>query len=105
MLLAMKPAHKMRPAFPVFLAPRGATPLNTDLAELGCQRPAAFAFAGSRGRRRAARAIAAATRTAPRRRVTRVGIRQRFSAYSFAVARASLAVRDRLSTLTHSKVL
>ena len=39
----MKPAHKMRPAFPAFLAPRGATPFDTDLAELGCQHPTAFA--------------------------------------------------------------
>ena len=41
MLLAMKPAHKMGPAF---LAPTGATPFDTDLAELGCQRPTAFAL-------------------------------------------------------------
>ena len=44
MLLAMKPAQWMGPAFPAFLAPRGATPFDTDLAELGCQRPTAFAL-------------------------------------------------------------
>ena len=35
MLLPMKPAQWMGPAFPAFLAPRGATPFDTDLAELG----------------------------------------------------------------------
>ena len=44
----MKPAHKMRPVFPAFLAPRGATPFDTDLAELGCQRPTAFALGKDR---------------------------------------------------------
>ena len=45
MLLAMKPAHKMRPAFPAFPSPRGgATPFDADLAELVCQRPTAFAL-------------------------------------------------------------
>ena len=44
MLLAMKPAQRMGPAFPAFLAPRGATPFDADLAELGCQRPTAFAL-------------------------------------------------------------
>ena len=44
MLLAMKPAQRMGPAFPAFLAPSGATPFDTDLAELGCQRPTAFAL-------------------------------------------------------------
>ena len=40
----MKPAQWMGPAFPAFLARTGATPFDTDLAELGCQRPTAFAF-------------------------------------------------------------
>ena len=31
----MKPAQWMGPAFPAFLAPSGATPFDTDLAELG----------------------------------------------------------------------
>ena len=45
MLLAMKPAHKMGPTFPAFPSPTGgATPFDTDLAELGCQRPTAFAL-------------------------------------------------------------
>ena len=97
MLLAMKPAHKMRPVFPAFLAPRGATPFDTDLAELGCQRPTAFALRKHRvgrlcaravfgkflasvrarapvGSRRRRRAVAAATRSAASNRVTRVGI-------------------------------
>ena len=43
MLLSMKPAQWMGPAFPAFLARTGATPFDTDLAELGCQRPTAFA--------------------------------------------------------------
>ena len=57
MLLAMKPAHKMRPAFPAFLAPTGATPFDTDLAELGCQRPTAFALGEHRVGRLSARAV------------------------------------------------
>ena len=36
MFLRMKPAQRMGPAFPAFLAPSGATPFDTDLAELGC---------------------------------------------------------------------
>ena len=53
----MKPAHKMRPAFPAFLAPRGATPFDTDLAELGCQRPTAFALGEDRVGRLSAGAV------------------------------------------------
>ena len=34
MFLRMKPAQWMGPAFPAFLAPSGATPFDTDLAEL-----------------------------------------------------------------------
>ena len=55
MLLAMmKPAHKVGPAF---LAPRGATPFDTDLAELGRQRPTAFALGEHRVGRLSARAV------------------------------------------------
>ena len=57
MLLAMKPAHKMRPAFPAFFAPRGATTFDTDLAELGCHRPTAFALGKDRVGRVCARAV------------------------------------------------
>ena len=57
MRLAMKPAHKMRPVFPAFLAPRGATPFDTDLAELGCQRPTAFALGKDRVGGVSARAV------------------------------------------------
>jgi len=53
----MKPAHKMRPVFPAFLAPRGATPFDTDLAELGCQRPTAFALGEDGVGRLCARAV------------------------------------------------
>ena len=53
----MKPAHKMRPVFPAFLAPRGATPFDTDLAELGCQRPTAFALGKDRVGGVSARAV------------------------------------------------
>lgn len=53
----MKPASKMRPAFPAFLAPRGATPFDTDLAEVGCQRPTAFALGEHCVGRLAARAV------------------------------------------------
>ena len=57
MLLSMKPAQWMGPAFPAFLAPRGATPFDTDLAELGCQRPTAFALGEHCVGRLAARAV------------------------------------------------
>ena len=40
----MNPAQWMGPAFPAFLARTGATPFDTDLAELGCQPPTAFAL-------------------------------------------------------------
>ena len=53
----MKPARKMRPAFPAFLAPRGATPFDTDLAEVGCQRPTAFALGEHSVGRLPARAV------------------------------------------------
>ena len=56
MLLAMKPAHKMGPAF-AFLAPRATTPFDTDLAELGRQRPTAFALGENSVGRLAARAV------------------------------------------------
>jgi len=57
MLLAMKPAHKMGPTFPAFPSPTGgATTLDTDLAELGCQCPTAFAL----GEHRVGRLSAAA---------------------------------------------
>ena len=39
MLLPMNPAQWMGPAFPAFPSPTGATPFDTDLAELGRQRP------------------------------------------------------------------
>ena len=48
MLLPMNPAQWMGPAFPAFLAPSGATPFDTDLAELGCQRPTALRALSSR---------------------------------------------------------
>ena len=35
----MNPAQWMGPAFPAFPSPTGATPFDTDLAELGRQRP------------------------------------------------------------------
>ena len=57
MLLPMNPAQWMGPAFPAFLAPSGATPFDTDLAELGCQRPTAFALGEHCVRRLAARAV------------------------------------------------
>ena len=56
-MLPMKPVHKMGPAFPAFLAPRDATPFDTDLAELGCQRPTAFALGEHRVGRLSARAV------------------------------------------------
>ena len=57
MLLPMNPAQWMGPGFPAFLAPRrGATPFDTDLAELGCQRPTAFALGKHRVGRLSARA-------------------------------------------------
>ena len=56
-LLAMKPAQWMGPAFPAFLAPSGATPFDTDLAELGCQRPTAFALGEDGVGRLCARAV------------------------------------------------
>ena len=57
MFLRMKPAQRMGPAFPAFLAPRGATPFDTDLAELGCQRPTAFALGEDRVSRLSAGAV------------------------------------------------
>ena len=57
MLLPMNPAQWMGPAFPAFLAPSGATPFDTDLAELGCQRPTAFALGEHRVGRLSARAV------------------------------------------------
>ena len=47
----------MGPAFPAFLAPSGATPFDTDLAELGCQRPTAFALGENCVGRVSARAV------------------------------------------------
>ena len=57
MLLAMKPAQWVGPAFPAFLAPSGATPFDTDLAEVGCQRPTAFALGENCVGRVSARAV------------------------------------------------
>ena len=57
MLLPMNPAQWMGPAFPAFLAPSGATPFDTDLAELGCQRPTAFALGKDRVGGVSARAV------------------------------------------------
>ena len=57
MLLSMKPAQWMGPAFPAFLARTGATPFDTDLAELGCQRPTAFALGEDRVGRLSAGAV------------------------------------------------
>ena len=57
MLLPMNPAQWMGPAFPTFLARTGATPFDTDLAELGCQRPTAFALGENSVRSLSARAV------------------------------------------------
>ena len=57
MLLPMNPAQWTGPAFPAFLAPSGATPFDTDLAELGCQRPTAFALGEHSVGRLSARAV------------------------------------------------
>ena len=68
----------MGPAFPAFLAPRGATPFDTDLAELGCQRPTAFALGENCVGRLLARAVfdkffaSVRARSAARSRVTRI---------------------------------
>ena len=53
----MKPVHKMGPAFPAFPSPTGATPFDTDLAELGCQHPTAFALGKNSVGRLCARAV------------------------------------------------
>ena len=57
MLLPMNPAQWMGPAVPAFLAPSGATPFDTDLAEVGCQRPTAFALGENCVGRVSARAV------------------------------------------------
>ena len=54
----MNPAQWMGPAFPAFPSPTGgATPFDTDLAELGRQRPTAFALGEHRVGRLSARAV------------------------------------------------